>query len=87
VEAVSPTDTRHRKQKKHPKYTQFDDRGIPTQDRDQQEIGSDERAVLGKMMQDKINRIRTESVVTELKDGGMQIEDASLMFRGMVIAK
>jgi hypothetical protein len=86
-EGFDPTDTRHRKQKKHPKYTQFDDRGVPTHDHDQQEIGPDERAILESMMRDKMNKIGTESVVTELKDGGKQIEDASLMFRGMVIAK
>jgi tRNA wybutosine-synthesizing protein 1 len=86
-EGFDPTDTRHRKAKKHPKYTQFDDRGVPTHDHDQQEIGPDERVVLESMMRDKMNKIGTESVVTELKDGGKQIEDASLMFRGMTIAK
>jgi hypothetical protein len=72
---------------KHPKYTQFDERGVPTHDHNEQELSADEKASLAKMMQDKMNRIGTESVITEMKDGGKEISDASLMFRGLTVTK
>jgi tRNA wybutosine-synthesizing protein 1 len=86
-EGFDPTDKRHRKVTKHPKYTQFDERGVPTHDHNEQELSADEKASLAKMMQDKMNRIGTESVITEMKDGGKEISDASLMFRGLTVTK
>lgn len=86
-EGFDPTDKRHRRQKKHPKYTQFDARGVPTHDDNDKELSLDEKARLAKVMQDKMKLVGTSSVVTELRDGGKEIQDASLMFRGMVVAK
>jgi len=86
-EGFDPTDTRHRKKKKHPKYTRFDDNGVPTHDQNNQELSLEERALLMKQMDIKRSEIGCGSTVTELKGGEKQIQDASLMFRGMVVTK
>lgn len=86
-EGFDPTDTRHRKKKKHPKYTKFDKEGIPTHDEDNQVISLEERDVLMKQMKAKRAQIGCGSTITELKGGEKQIQDASLMFRGMVVIK
>lgn len=86
-EGFDPTDARHRKAKKNPKYTKFDDRGIPTHDHNNVELGTDERKRLSEMMELRRKQIGEGSIVTELKGGAKEIHDASLMFRGMVIAK
>jgi len=86
-EGFDPTDKRHRKRTKHPMYTQFDEEGVPTHDHEQKELSTDERALLAKVMQDKMKTVGTSSVITERKDGGKDIVDASLMFRGMVVTK
>lgn len=86
-EGFDPTDTRHRKKKKHPKYTRFDDNGVPTHDQNNEELTPEERALLLKQMEIKRSEIGCGSTVTELKGGEKQIQDASLMFRGMVVTK
>lgn len=86
-EGFDPTDTRHRRKKKHPKYLQFDDRGIPTHDHNNQELSAEERQRLAKMMDEKMKELGCGSTVTEMRDGAKEITDASLMFRGMVVAK
>jgi hypothetical protein len=86
-EGFDPTDSRHRKQKKHPKYTQFDDQGVPTHDHNNKELSPEERTELAHQMQEKRRQIGCGSTITELRGGEKQIQDASLMFRGMVIAK
>lgn len=86
-EGFDPTDMRHRKKKKHPKYTQFDERGIPTHDHNNQALGADERAKLTQLMAKRMEEIGSGTIITELKGGAKEIQDASLMFRGMVIAK
>ena len=86
-EGFDPTDTRHRKKQKYPKYTQFDDRGVPTHDHNNEEISAEERIRLTKMMDEKVQQVGCGSTVTQLKGGEKVVEDASLMFRGQVIVK
>lgn len=86
-EGFDPTDTRHRKKKKHPKYTKFDENGIPTHDHNNQEINELERSKLMEQMEARKNEIGCGTTVTELKGGEKQILDASLMFRGLVVVK
>ncbi|KAG7364910.1 radical SAM superfamily-domain containing protein [Nitzschia inconspicua] len=84
-EGFDPTDTRHRKKQKYPKYTQFDERGIPTHDHNNQPLTEDERQQLKAIMDEKIKQVGCGSTVTQLKGGEKLVEDASLMFRGQVI--
>jgi tRNA wybutosine-synthesizing protein 1 len=86
-EGFDPTDRRHRKQTKYPKYTQFDAQGVPTHDEDHQEIPTDERERLRSIMEEKKRHIGDGSTVTELRGGEKEVLDASLMFRGLVVAK
>jgi len=86
-EGFDPTDKRHRKKQKYPKYTKFDENGIPTHDHNNDEIGQDERQDLERMMRAKMNEIGSGSTVTELKGGAREIIDASLMFRGLTVTK
>ncbi|KAL7577044.1 hypothetical protein ACA910_006786 [Epithemia clementina (nom. ined.)] len=84
-----PTETRHRKKHKYPKYTQFDARGVPTHDHNDQPIDEAERARLTQLMEEKLQALGegVQSVTTELADGAKYIEDPSNMFRGMVVTK
>ena len=87
-EGFDPTDTRHRKPKKQPKYTEFDDRGIPTHDHNNQALSDQERERLLHLMEQRRREIGGDgSTVTELRGGEKEIQDASLMFRGLVVAK
>lgn len=86
-EGFDPTDTRHRKKKKHPKYTRFDERGIPTHDANNEELSKEERERLTFMMEQKLKEVGSGTTVTELKGGEKLIQDASLMFRGQVVVK
>ena len=86
-EGFDPTDNRHRKKKKHPKYTQFDEEGIPTHDTFNEPLPADEIAKLEKIMEEKVNQIGNETTVTELQGGEKIIDDASLMFRGLVVSR
>ena len=86
-EGFDPTDTRHRKKQKHPKYTRFDEQGVPTHDHENQELSAEERARLQALMKQKMQEVGSGSTVTELKGGEKVIQDASLMFRGQVIVK
>jgi len=86
-DGFDPTDTRHRKKKKHPKYTQFDQQGVPTHDESNQELSIKERRALMKKMEVRRTEIGSGTTVTELKGGERQISDASLMFRGLVVVK
>jgi tRNA wybutosine-synthesizing protein 1 len=86
-EGFDPTDSRHRKKQKHPKYTQFDETGIPTHDHNNEAIGAEERAALFQEMEDKKGEIGCGTTVTEMKGGERRILDASLMFRGKVVIK
>ena len=87
-EGFDPTDTRHRKKTKHPKYTRFDADGVPTHDHNHEELSPDERQRLEQMMKAKRQEIGSSgTTVTELRGGEKEIQDASLMFRGMVITK
>ena len=52
-EGFDPTDTRHYRAKKHPKYTKFDDEGIPTHHHDGQALTEEERAELRCVMETK----------------------------------
>eukprot|EP00593_Proboscia_inermis_P004462 CAMPEP_0171316152 /NCGR_PEP_ID=MMETSP0816-20121228/70426_1 /TAXON_ID=420281 /ORGANISM="Proboscia inermis, Strain CCAP1064/1" /LENGTH=362 /DNA_ID=CAMNT_0011807713 /DNA_START=255 /DNA_END=1343 /DNA_ORIENTATION=+ len=90
-EGFDPTDRRHRKKKKHPKYTKFDERGVPTHDCHNQALGYEERTELERLMEEKKREIlgdnhETMSVVTTIRDGERRLEDPSLMFRGLVVA-
>merc|ERR1712232_1201578 len=76
-EGFDPTDTRHRRKKKYPKYTKFDDRGIPTHDDNDQELSKEERARLTAMMEKKLKEVGSGTTVTELKGGEKLIQDAS----------
>jgi tRNA wybutosine-synthesizing protein 1 len=86
-EGFDPTDTRHRKKKKYPKYTQFNERGIPTHDHNNKPLSTEERKKLSAMMDEKVKQVGCGSTVTQLKGGEKLIQDASLMFRGEVIIK
>jgi len=86
-EGFDPTDTRHRKAKKYPKYTQFDKDGVPTHDHNDEPLTVDERTRLTKLMEEKKNEIGCGTTITEMKDGAKEITDASLMFRGLVVVK
>lgn len=85
-EGFDPVETRHRK--KIPKYTQFDERGVPTHDQDKQALPADEVARLGRLMDERFKQLGgASSVVTEMRDGAKEIEDPSLMFRGMTLTR
>lgn len=86
-EGFDPTDQRHRRKKKYPKYTRFDDSGVPTHDDNDEPLSAEERNRLELEMQERKRQIGNESVVTELKGGEKTISDASLMFRGLVVTK
>lgn len=85
-EGFDPAETRHRR--KIPKYVQFDERGVPTHDQDGQPLSQKERTRLGRLMDDRFEQIGGAStVVTEMRDGAKQIDDPSLMFRGMTVTR
>lgn len=86
-EGFDPTDNRHRKKKKHPMYTQFDHEGIPTHDTFNEPLPADEISKLRKVMEDKKMQIGDETTITELHGGEKIIDDASLMFRGLVVSR
>ena len=86
-EGFDPTEQRHRKAAKHPKYTKFDSRGIPTHDENGNELSLEERQQLCKIMDERKKEIGSGTTVTELRGGEKQISDASLMFRGLVVVK
>jgi tRNA wybutosine-synthesizing protein 1 len=86
-EGFDPTDRRHRKQTKYPMYTRFDSSGVPTHDYNDTALSETERARLTSMMQQRKKQIGEGSTVTELRGGEKEILDASLMFRGLVVAK
>jgi len=81
-----PTEIRHRKKRKHPKYTRFDLSGVPTHDHAGKELDQKERERLLQLMEERKKEIGNEASVIEMKGGEKNIFDASLMFRGMVIA-
>jgi tRNA wybutosine-synthesizing protein 1 len=86
-EGFDPTDRRHRKQTKYPMYTRFDSSGVPTHDFNDAALAETERARLTSLMQQRKKQIGEGSTVTELRGGEKEILDASLMFRGLVVAK
>jgi len=86
-EGFDPVELRHRRKKKYPKYTQFDSRGIPTHDDNNEKLAGEEYLRLSKLMDEKIQQVGCGSTVTALKGGEKLIEDASLMFRGLTIVK
>ena len=87
TEGFDPTDRRHRKKAKHPKYTQFDERGIPTHDDKGTPLDTTERSRLSALMEEKMKQLGSGSTITELRGGEKEIVDVSLMFRGLVVAK
>jgi len=86
-EGFDPTELRHRRKKKYPKYTKYDLRGVPTHDDNKEEIGEEELLRLNSMMDEKIKQVGCGSTVTALKGGEKMILDASLMFRGLTVVK
>ena len=86
-EGFDPVELRHRRKKKFPKYTQFDHRGVPTHDDNNEKLSAEEYERLNKLMDQKIQQVGCGSTVTALKGGEKLIEDASLMFRGLTIVK
>ena len=86
-EGFDPTDTRHRRKQKYPKYTQFDDNGIPTHDDNGSPLDNEERLKLTSMMIAKKKELGDGVSVIDLKGGEKVIDDASLMFRGLTITK
>lgn len=92
-EGFDPTDNRHYRAKKYPKYTKFDVMGIPTHHHDGAPLKEEEANIMRELMEVKKEEIRqmsdscSVSIVTESKDGEKRIEDASLMFRGLTVAK
>ena len=86
-EGFDPSELRHRRKKKYPKYTQYNKRGVPTHDDNDEKLSSEEHLRLNKMMDEKIQQVGCGSTVTALKGGEKMIQDASLMFRGLTIVK
>jgi tRNA wybutosine-synthesizing protein 1 len=86
-EGFDPTDNRHRKKKKHPKYTKFSEDGIPTHDTFNEPLGGEEISRLRNIMEEKKKQIGDATTVTELQGGEKVIEDASLMFRGLTVSR
>ena len=86
-EGFDPTDTRHRKKKKHPKYTKFDTDGVPTHDDEHKPLSEEEHSRLRNLMEEKKKQIGDGMSVIDLKGGEKIIDDASLMFRGLTIVK
>lgn len=86
-EGFDPTDTRHRKKRKYPKYTKFDVDGVPTHDHDHQPLNEEERSKLRSLMELKKKEIGDGVSVIGLETGEKVIHDASLMFRGLTIRK
>jgi tRNA wybutosine-synthesizing protein 1 len=86
-EGFDPVDIRHRRKQKYPKYTRFDDKGLPTHDDADEELSAEERQKLAALMKQKMQQVGCGSTVTELKGGERRIEDASLMFRGQTVVK
>jgi tRNA wybutosine-synthesizing protein 1 len=86
-EGFDPTELRHRRKGKHPKFTQFDEKGIPTHDDNDKELGAEERKPLIELMEQKLKEYGSGETVTELKGGERRIHDASNMFRGDTIVK
>ena len=86
-EGFDPTDTRHRRKKKYPKYTKFDENGIPTHDDNGNEIDKTEREKLMSLMVAKKKELGEGVSVIDLKGGEKVIDDASLMFRGLTVTK
>jgi len=85
-EGFDPDETRHRK--KIPMYTQFDDKGVPTHDQDNQVLSTEERARLSRKMDERFAQLGGAStVVTEMRDGAKEIDDPSLMFRGVTVTR
>jgi len=86
-EGFDPTELRHRRKKKHPKYTKYDSSGIPTHDDEGILLGQKEREKLGLMMGEMKKEIGDEASVIETTGGEKNVYDASLMFRSMVVIK
>ena len=72
-EGFDPTDKRHRKKAKHPKYTHFDGEGVPTHDDNGQALPLDERERLAGMMKERRRQIGDGSTVTELRGGAKEV--------------
>ena len=86
-EGFDPIDKRHRRKQKHPKYTQYDHRGVPTHDDNNEKLSSEEYRRLNTRMDEKLKQVGCGSTVTALKGGERVIDNASLMFRGDTIIK
>lgn len=86
-EGFDPTDTRHRRKQKYPKYTKFDDKGIPTHDDNDNVLDESVRDELKKLMVAKKREVGEGVSVIDLKGGEKVIDDASLMFRGLTVIK
>jgi tRNA wybutosine-synthesizing protein 1 len=86
-EGFDPTDNRHFKKKKHPKYTKFADDGIPTHDTFNEPLNDEEISRLRKLMEEKKKQIGEATTVTELHGGEKIIDDARLMFRGLTVSR
>jgi hypothetical protein len=84
-EGFDPQDGRYRKKSKFPKYTQYDEDGIPTHDELGNELNGLERQKLRTLMEKKKAEIGDGQSITYSKDGSKRIEDASLMFRGLTV--
>jgi tRNA wybutosine-synthesizing protein 1 len=82
-EGFDPTDMRHRK--RNPKYTQFDSEGIPTHNDKDVVLSEAERARLRQQMEQRQRVVGAGSTVTELRGGEREIQDASLMYRGLTV--
>ncbi|KAL7520206.1 hypothetical protein ACHAWX_006838 [Stephanocyclus meneghinianus] len=86
-EGFDPTDNRHRRKKKHPKYARFDEDGVPTHDTYDEPLPYEEIIKLKSMLEQKKMELGDASTITEFKSGEKRIEDASLMFRGLVVIR
>lgn len=86
-EGFDPVELRHRRKKKYPKYTKYDQKGVPTHDDNDEKLSEEEYLRLNAIMDEKIKQVGCGSTVTALKGGEKVIQDASLMFRGLTIVK
>jgi len=86
-EGFDPTDNRHRKKKKHPKYAKFDEEGVPTHDTFNEPLPEEDISKLRIQLEEKKRQIGDDVTVTALRGGEKIIDDASLMFRGLVVIR
>ena len=85
-EGFDPTDRRHRRKGKTPKYAKFDKDGVPTHDHREEQLDASVRKGLEREMEEAIKAWKEAGEeVVKVEKGGRKIEDPKLMFRGLTM--